>query len=124
MKRRCYDPNAKGYHRYGGRGIEVCDEWRDNVDAFVQWAEANGYQRGLEIDREDNDGNYTPENCRWVTKIENVNNKGNNVNITVDGITKTLTQWAVIIGVRHNAINDYRRRHGDASVPDYIKKKL
>lgn len=75
MKRRCNNPNRSNYNRYGGRGIKVCQEWQEDFQAFYDWAMANGYQEDLEIDRIDNDGNYEPSNCRWVTHKENCNNR-------------------------------------------------
>ncbi len=75
MKSRCYNPNATGYKNYGGRGISICDEWRDDFLSFLAWATKNGYQEGLTIDRVDNDKGYSPENCRWATKVEQNRNK-------------------------------------------------
>jgi hypothetical protein len=72
---RCLNQEAKDYGAYGGRGIKICEEWRDPIN-FVTWAFSNGYSDGLQIDRKDNDGNYCPENCRWVTRIINMNNRG------------------------------------------------
>ena len=71
---RCYNPKNTRHKQYGGRGITVCDEWHDIV-AFVRWANENGCKRGLEIDRRNNDGNYEPGNCRYVTKKENNRNR-------------------------------------------------
>src|SRR5258706_11558288 len=71
MKNRCHSPNFKTSNRYGKRGIIVCDEWRYDFWAFYNWAMWNGYQEGLDVDRRDNNGNYTPENCRFVTRLIN-----------------------------------------------------
>lgn len=75
MKRRCSDPKHRAYHRYGGRGIRVCEEWRNDYHAFKVWSVQHGFRDGLEIDRINNDGNYEPSNCRYVTKQENLKNK-------------------------------------------------
>lgn len=71
MKRRCHNPRRRKYPVYGGRGIIVCDEWKDNFKTFYDWAMNNGYKKGLSIDRIDNDGNYEPSNCQWITVAEN-----------------------------------------------------
>lgn len=71
IKARCLYPNNIRFKHYGGRGISVCPEWKDNYLAFKIWALANGYQEGLTIDRIDNDGNYEPENCQFLTRSEN-----------------------------------------------------
>jgi len=74
IKRRCYNPNRKDYKYYGGRGIKICEEWKEDYKAFFDWCIANGWIQGLEIDREDNDKDYTPSNCRIVTHAENSRN--------------------------------------------------
>jgi hypothetical protein len=68
IKHRCKNPSASHYERYGGRGIVICSEWENSFQAFYEWAMSNGYSDDLEIDRIDNDGNYEPSNCRWVTQ--------------------------------------------------------
>ena len=75
MLSRCSNPNVKGYSNYGGRGIRVCDEWRNSAAAFFKWALSNGYAEGLQLDRIDNDGNYEPVNCRFVTPSQNSLNR-------------------------------------------------
>ncbi len=83
MKKRCYNPQTPNYKHYGGRGISVCDEWRHNFQAFFDWAMENGYDetapRGeTTIDRIDVNGNYEPDNCRWITIAEQQRNKRTN----------------------------------------------
>lgn len=71
MKARCYNPNHKDYKTYGERGITVCDEWKNNFSNFYNWAISNGYKKELQLDRADNDGNYTPDNCQFISQREN-----------------------------------------------------
>lgn len=75
IKQRCRNKNDKGYKNYGGRGIDVCDDWYNNFISFYNWCITNGYKSGLQIDRVDNDGNYEPDNCRWVERFVNIQNK-------------------------------------------------
>ena len=72
---RCANPNVHQYKDYGGRGIKVCDAWLDPF-AFYEWCEDNGYEKGLDIDRKDREGDYTPENCRFTTHRSNSINRG------------------------------------------------
>lgn len=92
MLNRCYKENNKRYHRYGGRGIEVCDEWRNDFYAFKSWATANGYSNVLTLDRIDVYGNYEPSNCRWVSTKEQNNNRSNNKVVRYCGEEMTLHQ--------------------------------
>ena len=96
MKQRCQDADNSDY---GGRGIKVCDEWRDSFEAFRDWALANGYRDDLTIERNDTDGDYCPENCRWATMVEQQNNKRNNRRLTYNGETRTVPEWARITGI-------------------------
>lgn len=112
MMRRCYHPNEEMYYNYGGRGIYVCDEWKDQEDykglkAFVEWAYKNGYDDTLSIDRIDNDGPYSPDNCRWVSMTIQANNKRDSIQLTVGDTTYTYAQWEAASGINQNTI---RRR--------------
>lgn len=71
MKQRCFNSKSWAYHRYGGRGIKVCDEWKNSFEGFREWSLGHGYKEGLSIDRVDVDGHYEPSNCEWVTREEN-----------------------------------------------------
>lgn len=93
IKQRCSNPNNKSYHNYGGRGIKMCSQWEQNYEAFYNWAMNLGYEKGLEIDRVDNNGDYCPENCRWVSHYVQANNKRNIKLYTINGVTKSLPQW-------------------------------
>lgn len=94
MKSRCYNNNHVGYENYGGRGIMICKEWLEDYFEFEDWALSNGYDNDLTIDRIDNDGGYSPENCRWSTYEEQMNNRRDNNFVTINGETKTIAQWA------------------------------
>jgi hypothetical protein len=93
MKTRCTNKNIKEYPLYGGRGIIFYKEWEDFV-VFEKWAMSNGYADGLSLDRIDVNGNYEPNNCRWIPRGEQNRNKRSNVNITAFGETKTLVEWS------------------------------
>lgn len=103
MKKRCYNPKHEKYSRYGGRGIIVCERWIDSFENFL--ADMGERPLGMTIDRWPNkDGNYEPGNCRWSTQKTQTNNRSTNVHITVNGITKTLAQWADSTGIKLGTI--------------------
>lgn len=101
MKKRCFNQNASGYKYYGGRGILVCAEWENSFDTFFSWALTNGYKDGLQIDRIDTGGNYSPNNCRFVTREVNMNNRTNNIPIQIDGETLSLADACRKFNVYH-----------------------
>lgn len=107
MKQRCFNKNNKQYHNYGGRGITVCPEWITDFLSFYNWAIANGWQIGLDLDRRNNDGNYEPGNCRFVTQVVNANNKRNNKKYQFDGQWLTIPQIASQSNIKSSTI--YRR---------------
>lgn len=100
MLNRCFREKTSCFENYGGRGITVCDEWRNSFEAFQKWALSNGYSDELTLDRVDPDGNYCPENCRWATDEEQGNNKRNNRLLTYNGKTQSLSQWARENGIK------------------------
>jgi hypothetical protein len=104
MKDRCSRPKSRIYKNYGGRGITVCQEWRENFETFRDWALANGYQDDLTIHRIDVNGNYEPSNCRWIALEEQQNNRRNNRLITHEGKTQTMKQWAKEKGIPYNTL--------------------
>lgn len=111
MKQRCYNKNDNAYKHYGGRGIKVCNEWKNDYVKFRDWALENGYKDNLEIDRIDNDGNYEPDNCKWSTRKEQNRNTRQNKIITYKGETHCLTEWAEILGVDAGRLS-YRLGYG------------
>lgn len=98
IKSRCLNSNTVAYKDYGGRGISICDEWKNSFEAFRDWAYANGYKEGVSIDRIDNNGNYCPDNCKWVISVVQANNRRSNNLITYNGETLTVTEWAEKLG--------------------------
>ncbi|WP_405322212.1 hypothetical protein [Frisingicoccus sp.] len=110
MINRCYDKNHESFEDYGGRGISVCDEWRNDRNSFFKWAIKNGYSDDLTIDRIDVNGNYEPSNCRFISKIEQQNNKRNNHLISYNGETKTIAEWERTLNLKAGTINSRLRR--------------
>jgi len=109
MKQRCSD---KADARYGGRGIKVCDEWVHSFSSFFDWACSNGWAYGLEIDRRNNDGDYEPANCRFVTPKVNCRNKSNHRVIEFRGESRILAEWADELGIPLKTIGNRIDRLG------------
>ena len=101
IRQRCLSPTCVLYKHYGGRGIQLCDAWKADFRPFRDWALANGYDEGLTIDRIDNNGNYEPSNCRWVSMSVQENNRNNNRLISYKNQTHTLAEWARILGMNY-----------------------
>ncbi len=124
MKRRCNNPDDRNYKDYGGRGIKVCDEWSDSKNGhrnFQKWAIENGWRKGLSIDRKNNDGDYEPSNCRWSTSKQQSNNTRFNRLVTINGKTKTVQEWADIVGISQRAMTG--RIEAGWSEEDLLKPK-
>lgn len=103
IKTRCNNLNNHAYKNYGARGIKVCEEWSTFLP-FYEWAMANGYEEHLTIDRIDVDGDYEPQNCRWATMQEQLNNTRVNRFITIGSETKTMAEWAREFGLSYNGM--------------------
>jgi len=98
MKSRCYNPNNQDYKNYGGRGINMCSQWKDSFLNFYNWAMKNNYNENLSIDRIDVNGDYNPNNCKWSTNMEQSYNKRNTIYIEHNGIKYTLHDLEKITG--------------------------
>ena len=111
MKGRCKYPSTDYYKRYGGRGITYCEEW-DVFLNFYEWSKSSGYKDGLTLDRINNDGNYEPSNCRWITQKEQMSNTSQNIFVEIDGVTKTIAGWSEQTGIKHKTLS-IRYHKGD-----------
>lgn len=110
MKNRCLNPNADRYKYYGGKGISICNEWVSDFMSFYNWSMQNGYEENLSIDRKDVNGNYEPNNCRWITMKKQQSNTSRNRLIDIDGIKKTITEWSGFYNVNTKTIYSRLRR--------------
>ena len=104
MKGRCFKSTNTKYKNYGGRGISVCDEWKNDFKVFNDWAYKNGYKEGLTLDRIDVNGNYEPSNCRWITAKEQARNKTTSFFIEYNGEKRCLSEWASILNLSYKAL--------------------
>lgn len=101
MTQRCYNDHKDDFANYGARGITVCDEWLHSPITFIMWGLSHGWQKGLEIDRKDNDKEYSPDNCHFVTKKQNCRNRRVTKFIPISGVSKPLAEWAEIYGIKY-----------------------
>lgn len=104
IKTRCYNNNFIYYCNYGGRGIKMCDEWKNDFVTFYDWALNNGYQEGLTIDRINNNDDYCPTNCRWTTREEQNNNMRKTILVEYKGKLRTITELANEFGLKRKEL--------------------
>lgn len=121
IKNRCFNPNYHRYSDYGGRGIKVCDEWKNDFQSFYDWSMSNGYSDNLTIDRINNDGNYEPSNCRWVGLKVQANNSRHCNNIQFNGEVHSISEWARITGIPRYTLNNRINKYG-WSIEDSLTK--
>lgn len=110
MRDRCLNPKRHNFKFYGGRGITICERWLEFANFLADMGERPD---GLQLDRIDNDGHYEPGNCRWVTKQHNARNRSSNRLLTIDGETKTVTEWALLKGLPPDRVRG-RLSRGDS----------
>lgn len=121
---RCYYKEHDSYIYYGGKGINVCEEWREDPGLFESWAIEHGYTKGLSIDRIDSNQDYCPDNCRIVTKSVNSKWNGRSKHIEVDGVTDTCKGWSEKMGLNLSYINNLDRLYGRSYTVEFIKNFL
>lgn len=125
MRQRCNNPNNSAYKNYGGRGISICEEW-DDYSSFKNWAIDSGFDDSAErgectLDRIDVNGDYCPENCRWVSmKIQSANRR-NSLYLELNGVRKSLIEWAEDTGIKYQTLV---RRFKNNLTPEEILKKI
>lgn len=124
IKTRCYNKNCKYYKYYGGRGITIYKEWVNDPKAFIEWALNNGWKQGLEIDRKDNNGNYDPSNCRFITHAENMCNtrllwSHNTSGFNGVSYQKNIKKWEAYI-----TVDNRKKRIGYFATPELAAKAV
>lgn len=122
--RRCYCETFKEYHCYGGRGISVCDEWRDKSNEFIKWGLENGYELGLSIDRIDNDGDYSPSNCAFISRSENSKKKSSSHYLSANGMKKTLCEWSNYLNRNPGYLGYWQRKYGCEKAEQILLENL
>lgn len=123
MLSRCRNPVNKDYKNYGGRGIQVCDEWYD-FSKFQSWCLNNGYSDDLSIDRINANGNYCPENCKFSTMKEQSRNKRNTIWYEIDGIKKSLVEWCEILNIPLKTARAMRHEGKNPFINEYNEKRI
>ena len=111
MNQRCLDKRCKSYNSYGGKGIAVCEEWRDFIQ-FERWAIENGYNESLTIDRIDCFGSYCPENCQWISFEENRKKHKDSIMLSCNRITDPLKTWCDKLGLPTQTVRRFYHKYG------------
>lgn len=124
MYSRCYNKLDKDYRFYGAKNIKICDDWLINQNNFFKWSFDNGYNDTLTIDRIDSTKDYSPNNCRWITKEENSRFKSTTNIIEIDGVIHSGNEWSYIIKRGRGYVNRYLKRNGLEKTRDMIKEYL
>jgi len=122
MKERCYNSTHTDYHRYGARGITICDAWLEDFQYFLN--DMGLRPKGTTIDRINNTKGYYPENCKWATPLEQANNRRSNKYITYNNITQTKSQWAKQLGFTRSGFNNRVKRLGITKAIESPKEKV
>lgn len=122
MLSRCNNPNNTRYNSYGGRGVRICAEWRSNFEPFKNWALSNGYEDNLTLDRIDVDGDYCPENCRWVTMKKQSNNQRKTIWVEICGQKKSLKEWTTYMGWKYGTYSARYRKGKPPFTEEEIKQ--
>lgn len=122
IKNRCYNEKVDRYPNYGGRGIKVCDEWRNDFKSFYDWSIANGWKKGLSIERKEVDKNYSPENCEYITMKEQGYNKQNTFYVEIDSIKYSLAKLMNDNGLSDKYSVVWRGLKDGRTIEYYIKK--
>ena len=122
MQNRCFNSKYHLFKNYGGRGITICKEWKNDFVKFYNWSMANGYKDDLTIDRINVNGNYEPSNCRWATKLQQQRNTTRLRKITYKNETHCISEWADILGLEYNTLY-YRFRRNNYS-EDVLKRVI
>lgn len=123
MKDRCTNVHSPIYKYYGKRGICICEEWGDFIN-FFRWAVQNGYSDSLSIDRINVNGNYSPENCRWVTQKEQTNNTRRNCFIEINKESKTIAQWSEELDINYHQLYDIYKTKDAFKNTEEVEKLL
>ena len=119
---RCCNPKAKNYHNYGGRGISMCQEWRESFPTFEEYCLSHGWTNGLQVDRIDNEKGYFPDNIRFVTQAVNLRNKRTNHIVTYNGETRCMADWCKLLGISDSTV--WRRLKSGWSIEEAFTKPI